>query len=142
MVKKTNKTAIRYTSERLVLLQDMILSLLASLLSILLVRWLAEPIPGFTTLVLHWLITAAVGTLLGLLISGLARVIRRYLSYSTVSKVLLTILVKEMFMVPLAIFATHLPTTALTVNAIVIAAISSTEARRKPSSNTTSRIHG
>ena len=120
MVKKTNKTAIRYTSERLVLLQDMILSLLASLLSILLVRWLAEPIPGFTTLVLHWLITAAVGTLLGLLISGLARVIRRYLSYSTVSKVLLTILVKEMFMVPLAIFATHLPTTALTVNAIVL----------------------
>lgn len=69
MVKKTNKTAIRYKSERLVLLHDMILSLLA-------------------------------------------------------------------------IFATHLPTTALTVNAIVIAAISSTEARRKPSSNTTSRIHG
>ncbi len=120
MVKKTNKTAIRYTSERLVLLQDMILSLLASLLSILLVRWLAEPIPGFTTLVLHWLIAALIGSLLGILISGLARVIRRYLSYSTVSKVLLTILVKEMFMVPLAVFATHLPTTALTVNAIVL----------------------
>ena len=120
MVKKTNKTAIRYTSERLVLLQDMILSLLASLLSILLVRWLAEPIPGFTTLVMHWLIAALIGSLLGILISGLARVIRRYLSYSTVSKVLLTILVKEMFMVPLAIFATHLPSTALTVNAIVL----------------------
>ena len=120
MVKKTNKTAIRYTSERLVLLQDMILSLLASLLSILLVRWLAEPIPGFTTLVMHWLIAALIGSLLGILISGLARVIRRYLSYSTVSKVLLTILVKEIFMVPLAIFATHLPSTALTVNAIVL----------------------
>ena len=120
MVKKTNKTAIGYTSERLVLLQDMILSLLASLLSILLVRWLAEPIPGFTTLVMHWLIAALIGSLLGILISGLARVIRRYLSYSTVSKVLLTILVKEIFMVPLAIFATHLPSTALTVNAIVL----------------------
>ena len=66
MVKKTNKTAIRYTSERLVLLQDMILSLLASLLSILLVRWLAEPIPGFTTLVMHWLIAALIGSLLGI----------------------------------------------------------------------------
>jgi hypothetical protein len=49
-----------------VLVQDVTLSVLASLLSVLLVRWISEPIPGFTSIVTHWLLAALAGTLLGL----------------------------------------------------------------------------
>ena len=39
--------------------QDIILSLLASLVSILVIRWISEPIPGYTVLVLKWLAASA-----------------------------------------------------------------------------------
>ena len=45
----------RYARMRVIFLQDIVLSLLASLLAILLVRWVTEPIAGFTALVAGYL---------------------------------------------------------------------------------------
>ena len=44
---------------------DFAFSLLASLLAILLVRWVSDPIPGYSTIVLRWLLTSAIGSLVG-----------------------------------------------------------------------------
>ena len=55
------------------LFQDILLSLTASLVSILVIRWISEPIPGFTVLVLKWLAAATLGTVPGILISGCSR---------------------------------------------------------------------
>ena len=60
----------KYTKARFILLQDSVLSLIASLLSILLVRWLSDPIPGYTTIVMRWLAGCIVGSLIGFLVSG------------------------------------------------------------------------
>ena len=60
-----------YAGARLILLQDSVLCMLASLLSILLVRSLSEPIPGFSVLVWRFLAAALAGSLIGSAVSGL-----------------------------------------------------------------------
>ena len=119
-VKRNNFSSERYTSTRIVLVQDVTLSVLASLLSVLLVRWISEPIPGFTSIVTHWLLAALAGTLIGLLASGLGRVVRRYLSYGIVTKVAVAIFVKEAILALCLIFLVKLPSAALSVTALVV----------------------
>ena len=60
-----NKQHSSFSGRRLVILQDLALSLAASLLSILIVRWLTDPIPGFSSRVWIWLGGALLGTLAG-----------------------------------------------------------------------------
>ena len=60
-----------YAGARLILLQDSVLCVLASLLSILLVRSLSNPIPHFSVIVLRYLLLALAGALLGGFVSGL-----------------------------------------------------------------------
>ena len=115
---RTNSKA--YTSARLILLQDLVLSVLASLLSILLIRWITEPIPRFTLIVSKWLLAALVGSILGFALSGLSLVVRRYLSYSIVSKMVLAILIKEAILVLVTLFLIKHPTAAVTVTAFVV----------------------
>ena len=85
----------RYTSKHLMLLQDLALSVLASLLSMLLVRWIGEPFPGFSGMVLHWLVYSAAVSAVGFLLSGVPRVVRRYVSFSVVVRLLCAIALKE-----------------------------------------------
>ena len=115
---RTNSNA--YTSARLILLQDLVLSVLASLLSILLIRWITEPIPRFTLIVSKWLLAALAGSIVGFVLSGLSLVVRRYLSYSIVSKMALAILIKEAILVLVTLFLIKLPTAAVTVTAFVV----------------------
>lgn len=110
----------RYTSKKVILLQDVTLSVLASLLSILLIRWISDPIPGFTAIVVRWLLGALVGSIAGLIVSGLTRVVRRYLSFSVISKLATAILVKAAFLVLVVLFLIKLPSAALAVTAIVV----------------------
>ena len=110
----------RYTSKKVILLQDVTLSVLASLLSILLIRWISDPIPGFTAIVVRWLLGALVGSVAGLIVSGLTRVVRRYLSFSVISKLATAILVKAAFLVLAVIFLIKLPSAALAVTALVV----------------------
>ena len=121
MADRRKQSAEKYTSTRIVLVQDVTLSVLASLLSVLLVRWISEPIPGFTTVVVHSLLFAAAGSLIGMLVSGLHRIVRRYLSYSVVSRILATLLLKETVMILAVLLGwILLPTRTLTVCALAV----------------------
>ena len=84
-----------YRSARLILLQDTGMMALASLAAILLVRWLSEPILGFTVIVLEWVGIALVASLLGNLITGSHRSVRRYATVRSTAKIVGAILFKE-----------------------------------------------
>lgn len=75
-------------------MQDGILSLLASLLSVLAIRLVSEPIPGFTFQVIKWLGVSFVASLLGFLATGSYKAILRYASVRSLAKLILAVLVK------------------------------------------------
>lgn len=110
-----------YEGSGLILLQDCVLSLLSSLLSILIIRWLTSPIAGFTPLVMVWLGSALAGTLAGSLLSGSHRVVRRWATLRSSSRLVQTVLVKEAVLV-LCLLAgwVRLPETALCVLAVLM----------------------
>ena len=81
------------------LFQDILLSLTASLVSILVIRWISEPIPGFTVLVLKWLAAATLGTVPGILISGCSRDMKKYTTVRSIARVMAAILIKEAVLV-------------------------------------------
>lgn len=85
----------RYKRAGIVFLQDLSISLLGSLLAILLVRWLSDPIPGFTVVVLKWIGAAAAGMSAGLLLSSSHKEVRRFATVRSMAKTVLTVLVKE-----------------------------------------------
>lgn len=89
----------KYEKTRIVVLQDILVSMLASLLSILLVRWVSEPIPGFTVVVLKWLGGALVGMVLGITLSGSYKDVRRFATVRSMGKTILAVIVKEMVLV-------------------------------------------
>ena len=83
------------------MLQDILLSCIASLFSILLVRWVSEPAVGFTRHVLLYLGAAALFTLAGLLISGRSRIVRKEASIWNGRHIVATVLIKELGMLVL-----------------------------------------
>lgn len=87
----------------MIVLQDTMVSLLASLLSLLLVRWISQPIPGFTPLVLLWLSGSLAGTMAGIGLSGYYKDVRQVASVSAIGKTLLAVLVKEVVLVVILI---------------------------------------
>lgn len=89
----------KYQKTQVVFIQDMLISLLATLLSILLVRWLSEPIPSFTLMIVKCLAVSAAGTAAGILLTGEHRVIRRFSTVRSTAKVLLMVLIKEAFLI-------------------------------------------
>lgn len=83
---------------RKVLFEDMLLSGMASTLSFVVVRWISEPIPNFNINLLVWLLFCCVGTLIGSLISGSYKALRKQISFSTALRITNTVLVKEVFL--------------------------------------------
>lgn len=77
------------------LFQDILLSLVASLVSILVIRWISDPIPGFTVLVFKWLAAATVGAVPGILVSGCSRDVKKYSTVRSIARVLAAIIIKE-----------------------------------------------
>ena len=94
----------KYNDKWRVLLQDSILSVLASLLALLLVRWLTEPIAAFTTLLFKWIGIALVASLVGFVVADSYRAVRRYATIRSMGKVVLAILVKEVLLAVALIF--------------------------------------
>lgn len=84
--------------------QDIFLSLIASLVSILVIRWISEPIPGYTLLVAKWLAASAVGTIPGVLISGCSRDVKKYATVRSIARVMTAILIKEAVLVAALVF--------------------------------------
>lgn len=80
------------------LLQDILMSCIASLGAILLVRWLSEPEYGFTRHLIIFIGAAFVSTLIGLLISGSSRQIRKDASSWNLRKIVGAVLIKEVGM--------------------------------------------
>lgn len=108
-------------SFRLVLLQDLALSVAASLLSVLMVRSLTDPIPGFSTRVWIWLGAALVGTFLGGFASRVWRIELRYLNLHVVGKLFVTIFVKELVLVAVLVAGVvKFPSLALCILAVAV----------------------
>ena len=109
-----------YRSARLILLQDTGMMALASLASVLLVRWLSEPIPGFTILVLEWVGISLAAALSGILITGAHKSVRRYATIRSISKIVLAILFKEVVLsLVMAVGLVRFSSPALCVVAII-----------------------
>lgn len=88
----------KYNDSRTVLLQDSILSVLASLLALLLMRWLTSAVPGFTTIVLQWMGCSLGASLIGFFATGSYRFVRRYATIRLLAHVVLAIVVKEILL--------------------------------------------
>ena len=86
----------RYSRARIIFVQDLSVSLLASLLSILLIRWISEPIPHFTYMVAKWVCTALVAMVAGLLITSSYKDVRRFATVRSMAKTIATIVIKEL----------------------------------------------
>ena len=81
--------------------QNLTLSVVASLASILLIRWWSEPIPGFTFFVAKWLAAALVLTCAGIWLSGLNRYTRRVTTLASMARVVLMVSIKDFGMAAL-----------------------------------------
>ena len=79
----------------MLLIQDMLLSCLGSLFAFLLVRWVSDPIYGFTTHLLMFLGTSLVFTAIGLFVSGAAREVSRRASVWNGRRMIITMAIKE-----------------------------------------------
>ena len=88
-------TGPRFAGRRLVLLQDLALSTAASLLSVLMVRWLSDPIPHFSAVVWSWLAFALGGIVAGGWISRLWRSDIRYLNVRSIGTLAIAVIFKE-----------------------------------------------
>ena len=86
-----NKRVVSHVS----MLHDLVMSCIASLGTILLVRWLSEPEFGFTRHLAIFVGMAFVATFIGLLFSGKSRQVRKDASLWDVRKVVGTVLIKE-----------------------------------------------
>ena len=106
---------------RLVIIQDLALSIVASLLSILIVRWLTDPIPGFSSRVWIWLGGAVVGTLAGGFLSGIWKLELRYLNINALGTLGVCVIVKDLILTALLVFGLiHLPARELGWLAVVV----------------------
>ena len=109
-----------YASSLLIILQDCGGSVLASFFSILLVRWMSEPISGFSLLVGKWLLYALAASALGFFLTRNHKSVRRYTTMRTVNKILMSILVKELLLVAVLVLnRIKLPSTSLAATAIL-----------------------
>jgi lipopolysaccharide/colanic/teichoic acid biosynthesis glycosyltransferase len=89
------KKKTKITSSKASIMQDTLLSCLGSFFAFLLVRWLSDPIYGFTLHFVIYMGCALVLTLLGQLISGSFRNMSTGVSYWARDRISLTILIKE-----------------------------------------------
>lgn len=107
MKKEVNQ---KYGSIGVIVAEDVAFAAVASFLSILLVRWLTEPIPGFTILVLKWEIFAVIAILAAFTISQTWRDVRRYFSARSSARLVLAAAIKVMLLGLVLIFGwVHLP---------------------------------
>ena len=90
------KNTVKRVASRVSLLQDLILSCIASLGTMLLVRWLSEPEFGFTRHLAIFVGSAFVLTLIGQVITGSSRQIRKDASSWNLRKIVGIVSIKEM----------------------------------------------
>ena len=87
-----------------ILFLECAISLAASLLAVLLVRWLYEPIPAYTKLVLIWLCVSLAASLTGMIVTGSHKIVRCWLTLRSASRIAGAVLIKE-FLLSIALVA-------------------------------------
>ena len=90
-----NKQEGNFVSRRLILLQDTALSVVATVIAILLVRWLSDPIPNFTALIFHWLGISLIASILGFFAARSMKTISRYTTARNTVRLVSATLIKE-----------------------------------------------
>ena len=116
------KSGLEFThmDRRLIFLVDLALSFLASLLAILLVRWVADPIPGFSTIVLKWLGIGTIASWIAFRLFKTPYNSVRYFSQRQVFGLSAALLVKELALVVIILTGwLKLPETVYDVLAIL-----------------------
>lgn len=78
-----------------ILLLDLGISTVASLVAILLMRWMSEPFLGFQTFTIIWLLVSIVTSFIGFYLFKTYRIVIRYSSFTAVAKLTNATLVKE-----------------------------------------------
>ncbi|MBQ1673007.1 MAG: hypothetical protein II064_02865, partial [Bacteroidales bacterium] len=118
MMKK--ESGQKFGSIGVIVAEDLALSTAASLLAILLVRWLSEPIPGFSTLLFTWIAVALVAVLLAFSFTRTWRDVRRYFTARSSGRLVLAAAIKEMIMGLVLLFGwIRLPSPAYAVMALL-----------------------
>jgi len=80
MADSNSTETYKYTGEGNILIQDTIISAICSLFAILFMRWITEPMFGFTGMVIAWVLVGAAATVVGILFVGSHKVVRRYMT--------------------------------------------------------------
>lgn len=84
-----------------VLILDTGVAFFASLLAILFVRWMVEPVAGFQHDLLLWVIVSTMVSLLSFLIFGTYRIVIRHSSYRSIGRLCLATIFKDLLLVGL-----------------------------------------
>ena len=84
-----------FASRRLILVQDTLLSVAATLLAVLLVRWLSDPIPGFSRLVFRCVGASLVLSLIGFFVSRSQKAVSRYASLRSFIRIFWSVIIKD-----------------------------------------------
>jgi len=93
-----------YVKPGIILGMDTTISFTSSLLAILLMRWLTEPIFNFDHFVAEWLGLATLGSLAGFFVIGSYKVILRHSTSRDIGKLGLAVIVKEALLLGCVIF--------------------------------------
>ena len=92
---KSSGPRARFAPRRVILFQDTLLSVVSTLLAVLLVRWLSDPIPGFSAVVLRFVLASLVLTVAGIFLAGSLRLVSRYATARASMRLLWAMLFKE-----------------------------------------------
>ena len=119
-IERNGKRSSNFASRRVILLQDTLLSVAATLLSVLLVRWLSDPILHFSSVVFRFLGASLLFSIAAYLIVGSIRQVVRYATARATLRLLWAMLIKEAgLVVCILIGFIYLPSTVFVVMAIL-----------------------
>lgn len=110
-----------YNDSRKVLLLDSALSVLASLLALLLLRWLTSAVPGFISIVLRWIGFSLVASLAGFFITGCYHYVRRFATIRSLGHVVLAVVAKEAILAVVLLLRLVPMTTAMMALSLLLA---------------------
>lgn len=94
----TEKRKEKIASYRGVFLLDLLISTVASLFALLLMRWVSDPFYGFQNYILIWLLLSALSSSASFFLLKTNRVVIRYSSFLSIGKLVLSSFVKEILL--------------------------------------------
>ena len=110
----------KYGSIGIIVAEDVVLSAVASLLAILLVRWLSAPIPGYSLLLFKWVAFSLVAVVVAFTITRTWRDVRRYFTARASARLVLAAAIKELLLALVLICGwVRLPSAAYSLTALM-----------------------